>query len=80
MTAHTTNINMSQDAVDRLTEGHYSLYGFKAVKSTAKGSPLIWFATKTYSLTTVVDWEEHYNAYTSRTDIKPNTLRSTLAR
>lgn len=73
MTSYTTNINMTQDTVNKLTDGNYSLYGFKAVKSTAKGSPLIWFATKTYSLATNVNWEEQYNAYTSRTEIKPNT-------
>lgn len=73
MTTYTTNIHMSQDTVDRLTDGHYSLYAFKAVKSTAQGSPLIWFATKTYSLLTNVEWEEQYNAYTSRTEIRPNT-------
>lgn len=73
MTTYATKISMSQDTVDKLTAGNYSLYGFKAVKATAKGSPLIWFATKTFSLSTGLQWEENYNAYTSRTEIKPNT-------
>jgi hypothetical protein len=73
MTTYATNITLAQDTVDKLTDGNFSLYGFKAVKATSKGSPLVWFATKTFSLTTALQWEEKYNAYTSRTEIKPNT-------
>lgn len=73
MTDYTTNITMSQDTVNKLTNGKYSLYAFKAVRSTAAGSPLVWFSTKTFSLTTEVAWKQQYNAYTSRTEVKPNT-------
>jgi len=42
------------------------------VKTQVVGSPLVWFATKTFSLNTEVSWQEEYQAYTSRTEIKPN--------
>jgi hypothetical protein len=35
MTDYTTNIKMTQDTVTKLTNGNYTLYRFKAVKTTA---------------------------------------------
>lgn len=64
---------MDQDTVEALGANGYRLYGFKAVRSTAKGSPLVWFSSENFSLTTQISWQEMYNAYTSRTALKPNT-------
>ena len=70
-TKYSATIALSEDTVGALVNGNYGLYGFKAVKSSASGSPLVWFSTKSFSLNTHVEWEETYNAYTSRTEIKP---------
>ncbi|HST52101.1 MAG TPA: hypothetical protein VLJ61_08830 [Pyrinomonadaceae bacterium] len=65
------NITMSLATVQALTNGGYSLYGFKAVASSGQkaGAPLVWFSLPGQDLltTTSVRWEEDYQAYISNT-------------
>lgn len=73
-TEYSVEIDMSADTIASLKGAGYSLYGFKAVKSTIQGGvPLVWFTTKNYLPTTQVQWEEQYQAYISTTTIAPNT-------
>jgi hypothetical protein len=59
-------ITMSPATVDALFDSGYFLYGFKAVGAWDKaGVPLVWLRTQGYSLSTVVAWQERYEAYTS---------------
>ena len=73
MTTYAVNINMDQSTVKDLSANNYKLYGFKAVQTTANGSPLVWFSTSAFSLNTYISWDVLYNAYTSKSVIKPNT-------
>jgi hypothetical protein len=75
----TVNIAMDQDTVVALTDGGYRLYGFKAVESAAKGSPLVWMKSNIFSLNTEVTWQEQFFAYTSRSEIKPGVKITTAA-
>lgn len=71
---YSVNINMEEQTIDALSNNGYILYAFKAVKTTAKGSPVVWFKTENYGLNTKISWSEEYEAYTSKTDISPNVL------
>ncbi|AFY47842.1 hypothetical protein Nos7524_1984 [Nostoc sp. PCC 7524] len=73
-TNYSVSINMEDKTVEALSNNGYILYAFKAVKTTAKGSPVVWFKTTNYGLNTQISWSEEYEAYTSKTDIKPNAL------
>jgi hypothetical protein len=72
MTDYSVAIKMSQETVDKLSENNFILYGFKAVKTTAKGSPLVWFKYAQFGLTTKISWSQEYEAYTSTSKIIPN--------
>ncbi len=73
MADYSVSINMTSDTVTKLYGGNYKLYGFKAVQSAiGGGAPLVWFATDTYSNTTVIDWQGNYQAYTSNSPIIAN--------
>ncbi|OJY74516.1 MAG: hypothetical protein BGP09_18410 [Rhizobium sp. 60-20] len=64
---------MSAETVKALSAGGYSLYGFKGVKTKARGGrPLVWFKSVDFGLDTEVSWEVQYKAYTSRSEIIPN--------
>jgi len=41
------------------------------VQSSGGGSPVAWFHTQDFALTTAISWEVAYQAYTSRSEIKP---------
>ncbi|MBF0306785.1 MAG: hypothetical protein HQL40_17520 [Alphaproteobacteria bacterium] len=71
-TPYQVTITMNSTTVSTLLSGNFVLYGFKAVQSTAAGSPLVWFQTQSFSATTVVGWTEQYQAYTSTSTIIPN--------
>lgn len=68
-TKYSIVITMSQTTVDSLSAGGFSLFGFKAVKATTNGGPLVWFQTGDYDTTTPIGWEETYEAYVSNTEI-----------
>ncbi|MGO4452169.1 hypothetical protein AB4Y96_24885 [Phyllobacterium sp. TAF24] len=72
-TQYGVSIKMDQATVEALSNGDYSLYGFKAVQSSAGGGrPLVWFKSTEFGLDTGVSWEVQYEAYTSRSAIIPN--------
>jgi hypothetical protein len=72
-TPYQVAISMSTATVSALVNGNYLLYGFKAVQAAqGGGAPLVWFNTGTYSASTVVSWQELYQAYTSNSAIIPN--------
>lgn len=74
-TPFSITITMDQPTVAALTNQGYSLYGFKGVQSTMSptaGAPLVWFQSSNFSLNTVVEWQEQFQGYTSRSAIIPN--------
>lgn len=67
------DIALSSDTVDKLKNGGFALYAFKAVKSTVGGgAPLVWFKTTSFLTTTQVAWQEQYQAYISTDEIIAN--------
>ena len=70
-TSYEVNIDMSKETVDDLGDNGYVLYGFKAVRCTLPGAPLVWFQTTSYGTETELTWDESYEAYTSTSDIVP---------
>lgn len=71
-TPYSVTINMTPQTVTGLLAAGYFLYGFKAVQSTnTAGVPVVWFQTQQYSGTTVISWQEQYQAYTSNSQIIP---------
>ncbi|MEA2130725.1 MAG: hypothetical protein QOJ85_3616, partial [Solirubrobacteraceae bacterium] len=71
-TEYSVDITMDQKTLDALNDGNFVLYGFKAVKTSAVGAPLVWFQTTQFGLATHVAWTEQYQAYTSLSQIIPN--------
>lgn len=72
-TDYGVTITMDQDTVNALSNGNYSLFGFKGVQTSAGGGvPLVWFKSGDFGLSTEVTWEVQYEAYTSRSQIIPN--------
>lgn len=72
-TPYSINVTMSSATVTQLIKNNFSLYGFKAVKTTQSGgAPLVWFQTGSYSTTTGVSWQEQFQAYTSSSQIIAN--------
>lgn len=68
-TPYNVSITMSQNTVEALNAGNFSLFGFKGVKTTMPGKPLVWFQSDDFGLSTEVEWEEQYEAYTSRSEL-----------
>ncbi|GMU03507.1 hypothetical protein KH5H1_76290 [Corallococcus caeni] len=72
-TNYQISIKMSDETLTALTDGGYYLYGFKGVSTAMKGgAPLVWFQSQAYSQSTVIQWQEQYQAYTSSNAIIPN--------
>ena len=71
MTNYSISVQMSQDTVNALSQNNFVLYGFKAVRTTAPGAPLVWFQTTAYGLDTNLSWDQEYQAYTSTSAIVP---------
>lgn len=72
-TDYGVTISMDQNTVSALSNGNYSLFGFKGVQTSAGGGvPLVWFKSADFGLSTDVTWEVQYEAYTSRSEIIPN--------
>lgn len=81
MSAKSVRITMNDATVNALAGSNYYLYGFKAVEAPiTTGKPLVWFRTQIFSVNTRIEWQERYEAYTSRgADIAPNTQISASA-
>lgn len=75
MTERKITIQMDQKTVENLVDSGFSLYAFKAVKSSIKGgAPLVWFQTTNYSTKTDIRYETNYSAFTSKvTHLKDGT-------
>lgn len=71
-TNYQITLTLDQDSADELQQEGYSLYAFKAVQTSAKGSPVVWFATTDYGLTATISWQEQYQGYTSKSDPVPD--------
>ena len=75
MATFSTEIKISGDDVKTLKDQGYSLYAFKSVAGTGDGSPTVWFRLPKEKLlsSTVITWEEEYEAYNSTTTIQDKT-------
>jgi hypothetical protein len=71
MPTYQVNITMPGDTVTALMDNGFNLYGFQVVQSSAGGSPVAWFKTTDFALTTAITWEVGYQAFTSRSQIRP---------
>jgi hypothetical protein len=79
MTPYQLTITMNQATYNSLAANNFILYGFKAVKSTSSGQPVVWFqgGSSVYAPSgvqsegTVIDWQEQYTAYTSNSEVIP---------
>ncbi|MCT4601379.1 MAG: hypothetical protein N4A59_00570 [Marinifilum sp.] len=72
-------IKMTAQDVATLKEQGYSLYAFKAVRASGKGSPTVWFNYEPQKLLTVtnINWVEKYQGYNSTSQIIENgTIQS----
>ncbi|MFP2898008.1 hypothetical protein [Corallococcus sp. 4LFB] len=71
-TNYQITISMSDETLTALTDSGYYLYGFKGVSTSMKnGAPLVWFQSQAYSQSTLIQWQEQYQAYTSTNAIIP---------
>jgi hypothetical protein len=68
---YSVNFTMDQNTVDTLSGNNFTLFGFKAVKSTSKGAPIVWFNTSVYGISTDLGWTVQYQAYTTNAAIVP---------
>ena len=78
-TEYHIDIMMSGNTITKLKASGFALYGFKAVNTKNGGAaPLVWFQTVAQVLlpTTIVKWEEQYEAYVSASQIIPNGVIS----
>jgi hypothetical protein len=67
-------ITMSQQTVQALQAGGFSLYGFKAVQGhQGGGAPLVWLSTDSYLMNTELSWGQQYQAYLSTSQIMPGS-------
>lgn len=62
-------IQMSAQTVQALQQNGFTLFGFKAVQSTAHGMPTVWLATGQIGMNVAVSWTEEYQAYVSLTSV-----------
>jgi hypothetical protein len=71
-TKYQIQITMSDDTIQALKSSNYTLYAFKAVNNgNTNAAPLVWFKTQKDDLlrSTVINWEEQYQAYISNSQI-----------
>jgi hypothetical protein len=59
-------INLDMKTLGQLSDGQYSLYGFKGVEAKNQGGqPTLWFKTNNFGPRTEISWAESYQAYWS---------------
>jgi hypothetical protein len=71
MANYSVMIAMSQQTVNTLALNNFVLYGFKAVRSSLPGAPLVWFQSTSYGTETDLSWSQEFQAYTSTSQIVP---------
>lgn len=79
MATFQTNINIIPADVAILKDQGYSLYAFKAVKTSGKGVPTVWFKLDMDKLLghNEITWEEDFSAYNSTSQTAPHTVIET---
>jgi hypothetical protein len=79
MPSYNVSIAMSQDTVQKLRDGGFHLYAFKAVRAAGNGVPVVWFESTNFSLSTRIQWSTLYEAYTSTEEIRNNVTITAAA-
>lgn len=75
ITSYTLNIMMEAQTVAALRASGYTLYGFKAVSTTASGGmPTVWFDDTQYLQSTDIVWLGDCQAYASHTPVQQNAV------
>jgi hypothetical protein len=70
-TQFSVNITLSSDTVSTLHQQNFTLYGFRAVVSSAETRPVVWFHYDTYQLINAIEWTDEYQAYVSQGEMIP---------
>jgi hypothetical protein len=77
MSDYQIEIDLSEKTVEALDGGNFVLYGFKGVRTTATGAPLVWFQSTNFATNTYVDWTVDYETFTSMSAVIPGgTIRA----
>ncbi|MGG2461720.1 hypothetical protein ACO0M4_18200 [Streptomyces sp. RGM 3693] len=63
MPDYTVRVTIDSDSIKEMDK--YTLYGFKAVKTSGDAEPVVWFADNSYSTNTDITWHTEYQAYAS---------------
>lgn len=72
-------VMMDQVTASALLKSGYRLYAFKAVRnSDLAGQVLVWLASDTYGLKTVIVWNAAYAAYVTRSQQDPPEIDATF--
>lgn len=77
MAVFQVTVNISPEVVKLLKERGYSLYVFKAVRSSGKGQPTVWFNIdmNVFLSNNTITWEEkEYRGYASMTPVMPGAM------
>jgi hypothetical protein len=71
MTTYKTVVHIEDSTeLAKMKDAGYNLFAFKAVKSSAKGAPTVWFETGNYLKNTSISWEQKYQAYISGDELQ----------
>ncbi|MGW5114834.1 hypothetical protein ACWEQ8_05175 [Streptomyces noursei] len=63
MPDYTVRVSIDKDSIKEMDK--YTLYGFKAVKTSGDAEPVVWFADSSYTTETDIAWHTEYQAYAS---------------
>lgn len=71
MSTYSVNIKLNEATVKALKQGGYTLYGFKAVKTSRNdGKITVWFIEDSLLMTITESWSDSYQAYISTSEIQ----------
>lgn len=80
-TSYKVTVQMNSATYNALQRRGYLLYGFKAIKGSPDGQPLVWFQADSSvyggNAGTVISWTENYAGYTSQQQASPGVVIST---
>ncbi|MEK2475310.1 MULTISPECIES: hypothetical protein [Streptomyces] len=63
MPEYTVRVTIDKDSIKEMDK--YTLYGFKAVRTSGDAEPVVWFADNSYTTDTDIAWHTEYQAYAS---------------
>ncbi|MFE0461629.1 hypothetical protein ACFW1A_20495 [Kitasatospora sp. NPDC058965] len=66
-TEYAVTVTLSDATRKELNDNGYSIFGFKAVESSQKGKPLVWFTDTNFQHDFVLSWQVDYVGYISTT-------------